>query len=78
MGAQQRRLGGAEGILGNPGGVLPLCVLGKQSASRNLGLGGVREGHGILEVAQPPLRGLSDRPEVVGVEGSSFRLPSRV
>lgn len=46
MGAQQRRLGGAEGILENPGELLPLCVLGKQSASRNLRLGGGREGHG--------------------------------
>lgn len=70
VGAQQRRLGGAEGILGHPGGLLPLCALGK--------IGWGRAGHGTLEVAQSPLRGLSERLEVVGVEGSDLRLPSRV
>lgn len=41
-------------------------------------LGGGRAGHGTLEIAQCPLRGLSERLEVVGVEGSDLRLPSRV
>lgn len=58
LGAQHRqRVGRAEGTLGDHGGLLPLCVVGRQLASRNLRLGWGRGEHGeVLETAQSPLR----------------------
>lgn len=65
LGSQQRqRVRRVEDTLGSPRGRLPLCVVGRHSASRNLRLGWGREEYGVLETAQFPLKGRSERLDV--------------